>query len=58
MNQYKIALIKGDGIGPEIIQEACKILEKISHKFNFNLIFKEYLMGGIAYETTKNPLPD
>ncbi|CAM2894701.1 3-isopropylmalate dehydrogenase [Helicobacter burdigaliensis] len=58
MAQYKIALIKGDGIGPEIINEAVKVLKVVANKFNFGLEFEDYLMGGIAYDLTKNPLPD
>ncbi len=58
MKNYKIAVIKGDGIGPEIINEAIKVLEVVAKKFSFTLTFENYLMGGIAYDLTKNPLPD
>ncbi|PZT47400.1 3-isopropylmalate dehydrogenase [Helicobacter valdiviensis] len=58
MRNYKIALIKGDGIGPEIINEATKVLNVVAKKFNFSLEFEDYLMGGIAYDLTKTPLPD
>ncbi|MBX7490479.1 3-isopropylmalate dehydrogenase [Helicobacter turcicus] len=57
MQTYKIAVIKGDGIGPEIINEALKILKVIAEKFNFNLEFEDFLMGGIAYDLTGSPLP-
>lgn len=58
MRNYKIALIKGDGIGPEIINEATKVLNVVAKRFNFSLEFEDYLMGGIAYDLTKTPLPD
>ena len=58
LKNYKIAVIKGDGIGPEIINEALKVLKVVAEKFGFGLEFEDYLMGGIAYDLTKNPLPD
>ncbi|WP_416826007.1 3-isopropylmalate dehydrogenase [Helicobacter ganmani] len=58
MKTYKIAVIKGDGIGPEIVNEAIKILKIAAQKFNFTLHFEYFLMGGIAYDLTQNPLPD
>ena len=54
---YKIAVIKGDGIGPEIIDEAVKVINATANKFNFDVAYKEYLMGGVAYDATGNPLP-
>lgn len=58
MKTYKIAVIKGDGIGPEIINEAIKVLKTTAQKFNFSLEFEDFLMGGIAYDLTQNPLPE
>jgi len=58
MKRYKIALIKGDGIGPEIIDEAIKVLDAISFSCGFELDYKEYLMGGCAIDVTGFPLPD
>ncbi|MDX1809929.1 MAG: 3-isopropylmalate dehydrogenase [Sulfurospirillaceae bacterium] len=55
---YNIALIRGDGIGPEIVEEAIKVLNSVSKKENFTLNYEEFLMGGVAYEATGNPLPD
>lgn len=57
MKNYKIALIKGDGIGPEIVDEAVKVLDAISVKSGFNLSYSEYLMGGAALDITGEPLP-
>lgn len=58
MNSYNIAVIKGDGIGPEIVDEAIKVLNAVSKKSKFELNYKEYLMGGCAYEAVGTPIPD
>ena len=58
MKSYNIAVIKGDGIGPEIVDEAIKVLNAVSKVENFKLNYKEYLMGGCAYEAVGNPIPD
>jgi 3-isopropylmalate dehydrogenase len=57
MKTYKIALIKGDGIGPEIIDEAVKVLDAVASYCGFSLNYEELLMGGIAYDITGDPLP-
>lgn len=57
MANYKIALIKGDGIGPEIIDEAVKVLDAVASTEGFELKYKEALMGGIAYDVHGDPLP-
>ena len=54
---YKISIIKGDGIGPEIIDEAIKVLDIVSYCCGFTLEYEEYLMGGIAIDTVGKPLP-
>ena len=58
MKRYKIAIIKGDGIGPEIVDEAIKVLDAVSANSEFEFEYEEYLMGGNAYEITGDPLPD
>ncbi len=58
MKKYKIAVIKGDGIGPEIVDEAIKVLDAVSVNSECEFKYQEYLMGGNAYEITGNPLPD
>ena len=58
MKRYKIAIIKGDGIGPEIIDEAIKVLDSVAVNSDFELEYSEYLMGGNAYDITGDPLPD
>jgi 3-isopropylmalate dehydrogenase len=58
VKSYKIAVIKGDGIGPEIVDEAIKVLDAVSAKEDFELSYEEYLMGGSAYDVKGTPLPD
>ena len=57
MKNYKIVLLSGDGIGPEISQVAKNIIIKLSKKLNFNIDIKEELFGGIAYERMGEPAP-
>jgi 3-isopropylmalate dehydrogenase len=45
---YKIALIRGDGIGPEIVNEAVKVMETIGEKYGHSFTFVDVLMGGCA----------
>jgi len=56
--QYKIGIIKGDGIGPEIVEEAIKVLDAVSTKMNFEVSYEEFLLGGAAIDATGVPLPD
>ena len=46
MKKYNICVIKGDGIGPEIIDEAIKVLDAVAPKFGFELNYNFFLMGG------------
>jgi len=57
MKTYKIALIKGDGIGPEIIDEAVKVLDAVASCYDFYFEYEDALMGGCAYDITGDPLP-
>ena len=57
MKNYRIALIKGDGIGPEIIDEAVKVLDAVASKCDYDFVYEEFLMGGSAYDVTGDPLP-
>lgn len=54
---YNIAVIKGDGIGPEIVDEAIKALDAASAEFGFELSYNFYLMGGAAIDVFGEPLP-
>lgn len=55
--EKKIAVIKGDGIGPEIVCEAQKVLDKVGEKFGHVFNYTDVLMGGIAIDKTGVPLP-
>lgn len=52
-----IAVIKGDGIGPEIVAEAQKVLDKVAAKFGHEFKYTDVLMGGCAIDATGVPLP-
>ncbi|MGL5330301.1 MAG: 3-isopropylmalate dehydrogenase [Peptostreptococcaceae bacterium] len=54
---FNIAVIKGDGVGPEIIDEAIKVLDKIGEKYNHNFKYKYELGGGCAIDENGEPLP-
>ena len=55
--EYKIALVKGDGIGPEIVDSAVRVLEKIGRKFGHTFHCTPYLAGGCAIDAVGIPLP-
>ncbi|MBR5930662.1 MAG: 3-isopropylmalate dehydrogenase, partial [Lachnospiraceae bacterium] len=52
-----IALIKGDGIGPEIVDSAVKVLEVIADKYGHEFDFQAYAAGGCAIDEFGIPLP-
>jgi len=58
MKSYRIGVIKGDGIGPEIVDEALKVLDAVSVAQGFNLKYEEMLLGGAAIDETGVPLPE
>ncbi len=57
MKKHKVAVIKGDGIGPEIVDEAIKVLDAVCTDEEFELSYDDYLMGGCAYDLKGEPLP-
>lgn len=57
MKSYAITLLRGDGIGPEIVNEAIKVLDAASQKYGFTLRYTDALMGGCAIDATGCPLP-
>ena len=57
MNNYKITVLKGDGIGPEIVDECIKVLDKAGEKFGFKLDYDYQLLGGAAIDETGVPFP-
>jgi len=56
--EFNIAVFPGDGIGPEVITEAVKIIKIIESKLSLRINLTESLVGGCAYEATGYPLPD
>ncbi len=57
MSKFKIAVIPGDGIGPEVTNAARQTLQAVSMKFGHGFQYDELLAGGIAIDVTGNPLP-
>ena len=55
---YKIALIKGDGIGPEVVGEAIKVMETVGEKFGHTFTYTDVLMGGCAIDAVGKSYPD
>lgn len=55
--KYKIALLPGDGIGPEIVDQAVKVLRAIGKKFNHTFEFTEAATGAAAIDKTGDPFP-
>jgi len=55
---YKIAVIPGDGIGPEVVAEGLKVLKAASEKFGFTYQLEHYDLGGERYLRTRETLPD
>src|ERR1051326_863853 len=58
MKSYDIAVIGGDGTGPEVVREAIKVLDVATSKFNFKLNYSQYDLGGARYLRTHEALPD
>ena len=54
----KIVTISGDGIGPEIVREACKVLDKVAQVYGHSFHYKEVLMGGCSIDAYGVPLTD
>ncbi|HAO22232.1 MAG TPA: 3-isopropylmalate dehydrogenase [Desulfobacteraceae bacterium] len=58
MKTYRIAVIPGDGTGPEVVAEGIKVLETAAKKFNFALNFTNYPLGGEHYKKTGEIISD
>ena len=54
----KIALLTGDGIGPEVIKQAVKVCNAIAQKFNHKIQWDEGLIGAAAIDATGDPYPE
>lgn len=55
---YNIAVIPGDGTGPEVVAEGIKVIDALSYKFGFSLKYKYFDIGGERYLKTEEVLPD
>src|SRR5271170_1730988 len=58
MKSYPIAVIAGDGTGPEVVREAIKVLDAAGEKFNLKLDYTHYDLGGDRFLRTHEALPD
>lgn len=56
--EYRIGVISGDGIGPEIVAEARKVLDAVAEKYGHTFYYEEILMGGCSIDATGEPLTD
>ncbi|MDP3313327.1 3-isopropylmalate dehydrogenase [Lutibacter sp.] len=56
--KLNIAVLAGDGIGPEVIQQALKVLNAIAEKYDHTFLYQTELVGGIAIDTYGDPLPE
>ena len=56
--EYRIATISGDGIGPEIVAEALKVLDKVAEKYNETFDYTDILLGGASIDATGKPLTE
>lgn len=57
MNEYRITVLKGDGIGPEIVDECTKVLDAAGRKFGFQFDYNYQLLGGCAIDAKGVPYP-
>ncbi|OSY88079.1 3-isopropylmalate dehydrogenase [Tenacibaculum holothuriorum] len=55
--KFKIAVIPGDGVGPEVTAQARKVLNAVAHVYDHTFLYEEALMGACAIDKTGNPLP-
>lgn len=58
MKMHKIAVLPGDGIGPEVVSETIKVLKVVEQVFKYNFEFEQALIGAIAIDEIGNPLPE
>ncbi len=56
--QFQITLLPGDGIGPEIVAGAARVLDAVASLCDFSFSYSQQLIGGIAIDQTGNPLPE
>ncbi|MBO5481208.1 MAG: 3-isopropylmalate dehydrogenase [Clostridia bacterium] len=58
MRKYNIGLLRGDGIGPEIVDSAVRVLQAVGEKYDIQFTFTPYLIGGAAIDACGKPLPE
>ncbi len=56
--EYQVGVISGDGIGPEIVREAKKVLDKVGEAYGHSFTYDEILMGGVSIDETGEPLTE
>lgn len=56
--KYQVGVIAGDGIGPEVVAEAQKVLNCVADKFGHEFGYEDILMGGCSIDATGEPLTD
>lgn len=54
----RIALLPGDGIGPEVLESAVDVLKSVAERFSHEFVFEYGLIGGAAIDEHNNPLPE
>ncbi|MCS6958074.1 MAG: 3-isopropylmalate dehydrogenase [Aquificaceae bacterium] len=57
MPTFKVAVLEGDGIGPEVVSSALKVLKRLEALSGFSLVFEKALIGGCAIDQKGTPLP-
>jgi 3-isopropylmalate dehydrogenase len=57
MAKYNIAVLPGDGIGPEVVEQAIQVINAVGEKYSHEFVIKEGLLGGCAIDSTGEPLP-
>ncbi len=58
MKEYKVALLGGDGTGPDVLAEGVKVLDAVGKKYGVGFSYEPALIGGCAYDATGTPLPE
>jgi 3-isopropylmalate dehydrogenase len=56
--KYKLTLLPGDGIGPEVVEASLKVMHYVAEKFNVNVETQEHLMGGCSFDAHGTPLTE
>ena len=54
----KVLVLPGDGIGPEIVAQATRVLDRVTERFSLDISVEEALVGGAAYDAAGHPLPE